>query len=204
MGGTRFLSPSQMQILGNCQHSSFAEQGILSDLLLLWWDIAIVGVGSLVYITSGIQGICADLNSAGWIHPLDREIRQRSGSTMDTTSSKQLIVLWVPCCLFGLYQLYQARSQVIHGKDTHTSFLNLITNCSSQLPGTTAYSTVRQRQHYVRKDKKENISLLKWEMAQMRSTVKHLRLYETQGMGVLTVQLSETRQRLEEVAIEAS
>lgn len=49
MGGTRFLSPSQMQILGNCQHSSFAEQGILSDLLLLWWDIAIVGVGSLVY-----------------------------------------------------------------------------------------------------------------------------------------------------------
>lgn len=38
----------------------------------------------------------------------------------------------------------------------------------------------------------------------MRSTVKHLRLYETQGMGVLTVQLSETRQRLEEVAIEAS
>lgn len=179
MGGTRFLSPSQMQILGNCQHSSFAEQGILSDLLLLWWDIAIVGVGNLVYITSGIQGICADLNSAGWIHPLDREIRQRSGSTMDTTSSKQLIVLWVPCCLFGLYQLYQARSQVIHGKDTHTSFLNLITNCSSQLPGTTAYSAVRQRQHYVRKDKKENISLLKWEMAQMRSTVKHLRLYET-------------------------
>lgn len=38
----------------------------------------------------------------------------------------------------------------------------------------------------------------------MRSTVKHLCLHKTQGRGVLTVQLSETRQRLEEVAVEAS
>lgn len=58
---------------------------------------------------------------------------------MDTISSKQLIVLWVPCCLFGLYQLYRARSGFTRQRQQgHTSFLNVTTDCSNQLPGTTA------------------------------------------------------------------
>lgn len=159
-------------------------------------------LGNQVFITSRVQWICADLNS--WVNSSigqgdKAEEWEHNGCNLKQTincAMSPMLPLWAVSAPPGQITDFTWQRQQVH-----TSFLNLITSCSIQLPGTTALwgkSSIMWG-----RTKKPN-SLLKWEMAQVRSTVKHLCLHETQGTGVLTVQLSETRQGLEEAAVEAS